>query len=282
MRAIFGLVLIVGMALAGAAVYLIQQHMARTEALLQKEREFNAKAGKLVEVFVFTKPLKYGDALTEADVQLIYWPEKALPPTIFRDKAVLFPENAPGPRYVMRPTEAFEPALASRLTEPGQLANLTAKLQPGQRAFAISVGVASGVSAFVKPDDFVDIYWTGTLRGGDGEVTRLIENSVQIIAVDSKIDEGQMIGNTVARSVTVAVSPEQVARLTQAQSSGKLSLSLVGANASVVSEQIEVDTKSMLGIVQEEAAPVPEAERVCTIKSRKGGDVIETVIPCTD
>lgn len=282
MRAIFGLVLIVGMALAGAAVYLIQQHMARTEALLQKEREFNARAGKLVEVFVFTKPLKYGDALTEADVQLIYWPEKALPPTIFRDKAVLFPENAPGPRYVMRPTEAFEPALASRLTEPGQLANLTAKLQPGQRAFAIRVGVASGVSAFVKPDDFVDIYWTGTVRGGDGEVTRLIENSVQIIAVDSNFDEGQMTGNTVARSVTVAVSPEQVARLTQAQSSGKLSLSLVGANASVVSEQIEVDTKSMLGIVPEEAAPAAPAERVCTIKSRKGGDVVETVIPCTD
>ncbi len=282
MRAIFGLVLIVGMALAGAAVYLIQQHMARTEALLQKEREFNAKAGKLVEVFVFTKPLKYGDALTEADVQLIYWPEKALPPTIFRDKAVLFPENAPGPRYIMRPTEAFEPVLASRLTEPGQLANLTAKLQPGQRAFAIRVGVASGVSAFVKPDDFVDIYWTGSVRGTDGEVTRLIENSVQIIAVDSKIDEGQMTGNTVARSVTVAVSPEQVARLTQAQSSGKLSLSLVGANAAAIEGQVEVNTRSMLGIVEEEAAPAPEAERVCTIKSRKGGELIETVIPCTD
>jgi len=142
--------------------------------------------------------------------------------------------------------------------------------------------VASGVSAFVKPDDFVDIYWTGTVRGGDGEVTRLIENSVQIIAVDSNFDEGQMSGNTVAGSVTVAVSPEQVARLTQAQSSGKLSLSLVGANASVVSEQIEVDTKSMLGIVQEEAAPAAPAERVCTIKSRKGGELIETVIPCTD
>ncbi|MFC3086400.1 Flp pilus assembly protein CpaB [Tabrizicola soli] len=282
MRAIFGLVLIVGMALAGAAVYLIQQHMARTEALLQKEREFNAKAGKLVEVFVFTKPLKYGDALTEADVQLIYWPEKALPPTIFRDKAVLFPENAPGPRYIMRPTEAFEPVLASRLTEPGQLANLTAKLQPGQRAFAIRVGVASGVSAFVKPDDFVDIYWTGSVRGTDGEVTRLIENSVQIIAVDSKIDEGQMTGNTVARSVTVAVSPEQVARLTQAQSSGKLSLSLVGANAAAIEGQVEVNTRSMLGIVEEEAAPAPQAERVCTIKSRKGGELIETVIPCTD
>lgn len=280
MRAIFGLVLIVGMALAGAAVYLIQQHMAQTEALLRKEREFNAKAGKLVEVYVFAKPLQYGDALQESDVQIIYWPEKSLPATIFRDKAALFPENAPGPRYVMRSSEAFEPVLASRLTEPGQLANLTAKLQAGQRAFAIRVGVASGVSSFVKPDDFVDIYWTGSVAGA-GEVTRLIESSVQIIAVNDSFDEGQMASGSTAQSVTVAVTPEQVARLTQAQSSGRLTLSLVGRDAAAVTERVEVDTKSMLGIVEEEVQEV-EAERVCTIKSRKGGELVETVIPCTD
>lgn len=281
MRAIFGLVLIVGMALAGAAVYLIQQHMAQTEALLRKEREFNAKAGKLVEVFVFAKPLQYGDALKESDVQVIYWPEKTLPATIFRDKATLFPENASGPRYVMRATEAFEPVLASRLTEPGQLANLTAKLQDGQRAFAIRVGTASGVSSFVKPDDFVDIYWTGSLARSEGEVTRLIESSVQVIAVNNSFDEDQMSGNKDARSVTVAVTPAQVARLTQAQASGRLSLSLVGKNAAAVIEEVEFDTRSMLGIVEEEVQEV-EAPRVCTIKSRKGGELVETVIPCTD
>ncbi len=281
MRAIFGLVLIVGMALAGAAVYLIQQHMAQTEALLRKEREFNAKAGKLVEVFVFAKPLQYGDALQESDVQVIYWPEKTLPATIFRDKATLFPENASGPRYVMRATEAFEPVLASRLTEPGQLANLTAKLQDGQRAFAIRVGASSGVSSFVKPDDFVDIYWTGSLARSEGEVTRLIESSVQVIAVNNSFDEDQMSGNKDARSVTVAVTPAQVARLTQAQASGRLSLSLVGKNAAAVTEEVEFDTRSMLGIVEEEVQEV-EAPRVCTIKSRKGGELVETVIPCTD
>ena len=284
MRAIFGLVLIVGMALAGAAVYMIQGYIAQTENALKKERDFNAKAGKLVEVFVFAKPLQYGDALAEEDVQVIYWPEKSLPESIFRDKAVLFPENAPGPRYVMRSTEAFEPVLASRLTEPGELANLTAKLEAGKRAFAIKVGVASGVSSFVKPDDLIDVYWTGSARGFEGDVTRLIESSVRIIAVDNSFDQGQSSGNTVAKSVTVAVSPEQVARLTQAQSSGRLSLSLVGVGEEAITERVEVDTNSMLGIVEEEIVPEVAApvEKVCTIKSRKGGDVVETVIPCTD
>jgi pilus assembly protein CpaB len=284
MRAIFGLVLIVGMALAGAAVYMIQGYIAQTEQALKKERDFNAKAGKLVEVFVFAKSLEYGDALSEEDVQVIYWPEKSLPESIFRDKAVLFPENAPGPRYLMRSTEAFEPVLASRVTEPGELANLTAKLEAGKRAFAIKVGVASGVSSFVKPDDVIDIYWTGSARGFDGDVTRLIESSVQIIAVNNTFDQGQSAGNTVAKSVTVAVTPEQVARLTQAQSSGRLSLSLVGAGEEAITERVEVDTNSMLGIVEEEvvvAAPVIE-EKVCYAKQRKGGELVDTdvEIPC--
>ena len=286
MRAIFGLVLIVGMALAGAAVYLIQQHMAQTEALLRKEREFNAKAGKLVEVFVFAKPLAYGDALQESDVQVIYWPEKSLPESIFRDKALLFPENAPGPRYVMRSTEAFEPVLASRLTEPGQLANLTAKLQAGQRAFAIRVGVASGVSNFVKPDDFIDILWTGNVPGYEGRITRQIESAVQVIAVDNAINEGQVSSDTVAQTVTVAATPEQVARLAQAQATGELTLSLAIDATELVEGTIETDTKSLLGIV--EAAPVVEApvvvEEKCYAKQRKGGELVDTniEIPCKD
>jgi pilus assembly protein CpaB len=285
MRAVFGLVLIVGMALAGAAVYMIQGYIAQTEALLQKEREFNAKAGKLVEVYVFNKPLNYGDALTPEDVQLIYWPERTLPENIFRDPALLFPENAKGPRYIMRATEAYEPVLASRVTEPGELAGLTAKLEPGMRAFQITVGVASGVAGFVQPDDYIDIYWTGSIPGVEGEVTRLIESSVQIIAVDNAFNSEQVnAARTDARTITVAATPEKVARLTQAQSTGRLSMSLVGEGAEAVTETIEVNTDTMLGIVREEVvveAPVVEAEK-CYLQQRKGGELVNTdvEIPC--
>lgn len=277
MRAVFGLVLIVGLGLAGMAVYMIQGYIAQTEALLSKERAFNAKAGKLVEAYVFAKPLNYGDALTEADVQLVYWPEKALPESIFRDKAALFPENAKGPRYIVRSTEAFEPVLASRVTAPGELAGLTAKLEAGKRAFAIKVGVATGVAGFVKPDDLIDIYWTGGVSGGDGNMTRLIESSILIIAVDNAFGENQT-SNTVAKTITVAVSPEQVGRLTQAQATGNLSMSLVGNDPNAVTAKVEVDTKSMLGIVEEVQAPevVVEVEKKCYAKQRSGGVLVDT------
>jgi len=286
MRAVFALVLLVGMGLAGVAVYMIQGYMSDLETALQQERSFNAKAGKLVEVYVFAKPKAYGDALAEGDVQLIYWPEKSLPKEIFRDKAVLFPENADGPRYVMRSTEAFEPVLASRLTEPGELARLTSKLEKGKRAFALRIGVDSGVSNFVKPDDYIDILWTGNVSGVEGRMTRQIESAMLVIAVDNAINEGQVSSNKVARTVTVAATPEQVARLAQAQATGDLTLSLALDATETVEGTIETDTKSLLGIV--EVAPVVEApvveEKVCYAKQRSGGVLVDTdvVIPCKD
>ena len=284
MRAIFALVLLVGMALAGMAVYMIQNYMADLEGALQQEQAFNAKAGKLVEVYVFSKPKKYGDPLAEDDVQLIYWPEKSLPKTIFRDKETLFPPNADAPRYIMRSTEAFEPVLASRVTETGQLASLISKLEKGKRAFAITVGRNSGISNFVKPDDYIDILWTGSVPGVEGGFTRQIESAVLVIAVDNVINEGQVSGDSSAQTVTVAATPEQVARLAQAQATGQLTLSLARDAGETVDGLVETNTKSMLGIVQEEAAPevvVPEVKK-CYAKQRSGGVLVDTdvEIPC--
>lgn len=284
MRAVFALVLLVGMGLAGVAVYMIQGYMSDLETALEQQQAFNAEAGKLVQVYVFAKPKKYGDALAEDDVQLVYWPEKALPDKIFRDKDTLFPPNADGPRYIMRSTEAFEPVLGSRVTEPGELASLTSKLEKGKRAFAIRVGMNSGISNFVKPDDYIDILWTGTVPGVEGGMTRQIESAVLVIAVDNVINEGQVSSDTVAQTVTVAATPEQVARLAQAQATGSLTLSLARDASETVAGTVETNTKDMLGIV--EAAPVVEApkveEKVCYAKQRKGGELVDTnvVIPC--
>lgn len=278
------MVLVVGMALAGVAVYMIQGYMAELEGALRNEQAFNAKAGKLVEVFVFAKPKKYGDPLAEDDVVAIYWPEKNLPETIFRDKAVLFPENADGPRYIMRSTEAFEPVLASRVTEPGELASLTSKLEKGKRAFAIKVGTNSGISNFVKPDDYIDILWSGNVTGVEGGITRQIESAVLVIAVDNLLNEGQVSSDTVAQTVTVAATPEQVARLAQAQATGKLTLSLARDASEIAEGTVETDTNTMLGIVEEVVAPevvVVEKEK-CYAKQRSGGVLVDTdvEIPC--
>ena len=287
MRTVFGLVLVVGLALAGFAVYMTQNYFSQTQAALNHERELRAKTGPLVEVYVVNKLKKYGDTLTKDDVQLIYWPANALPEHIFKDQqtlvkgdVALFPEDTNEPRYVLRQMEKFEPILAEKITEPGQTAGLTGQLGKGQGAFAIKVDVASGVSGFVQPGDHVEIYWTGNVAGTDGDLTRLIESGVKIIAIDQTADGGAG-GATVARTVTVASTPEDVARLAQAQATGHLALSLVGVGDITENAFVEVDSNALLGINPEQVAKV-EAEKVCSIKTRKGADIQETAIPCTN
>ncbi len=105
MRMIFGLVLAVGLALAGAAVFLAKGYIDKTSSDLQQELRIKAKTGGLIEVFVVNKPKNYGDPLTKDDVQMIYWPKNALPEGAFLDPAVLFPEDTKDPRYVLRQME---------------------------------------------------------------------------------------------------------------------------------------------------------------------------------
>jgi pilus assembly protein CpaB len=280
MRMVFGLVLAVGLALAGVAVFMAQGYIKQTQTALEHEREMKRKTGNLVEVFVVNKALNYGDVITQDDVQMIYWQESALPEGVFHDAALLFPEEGKKPRYVLRQMEKFEPILAVKVTEPGEPAGLTGQLAKGMRAFAVKVDVASGVSGFVQPGDRVDIYWTGSQAGIEGEMTRLIESTVKIIAVDQTAD-GNAGGAVVARTVTVAATPEQVARLAQAQATGRLALSLVGSGDETVNAQIEVDGNGLLGIQEEQIVAVEE-EKICTVKTRKGADVLEMPIPCTN
>jgi pilus assembly protein CpaB len=274
------------LALAGLAVYVVRNYVSKTEASLAQATEFNRKVGPMVEVYVVNKDRKYGDTLTPEDVQLIFWPQNALPDRVFKNPALLgakeiplFPKNTQEPRYVLRQMEKFEPVLAEKVTEPGQIAGLAGQLGADQGAFAIKVDVASGVSGFVQPGDFVDVYWTGAFGDKGENMTRLIESGVKVIAVDQSTDDNNGAA-MVARTVTVAAIREQVARLAQAAATGKLALSLVAENAAAVDGKIEVDSKSLLGIAEAPVEVAAQPDKVCSVKTRKGSDVQDTPIPC--
>jgi pilus assembly protein CpaB len=279
---VFGLVLLVGVALAGGAVYMAKNYIGAYQAELARERAAAEKIVPTVPVFVAERSLKYGDQLTREDVRLIDWPETALPDGVFTDEAQLFPPDNAAPRLVIRPMERNEAVLTLKVTKPGELAGITTRLEKGTRAFAIRVDVSSGVSGFLRPGDRVDIYWTGQVETGGRrvDVTKLIEANIDLIAVDQK-SNSDLDEAVIARTVTVAVKPEQVAALAQAQSTGKLSLALVGTGDETVVSSIEVDQRALLGIEEKQIVQVEE-ERVCTIRTRRGAEVVELPIPCTN
>jgi len=282
MRAIFGLVFAVGLALAGAAVYLAKSYLGQQEAAAAFQAEVIARTGGLTEVIVAAKPKDYGDVLVPEDIKTILWPKNSLPEGVFTDKAALFPEEGGSPRYITRRIEAFEPILAVKVTEPGQQAGLNGALEAGMRAFAINVEV----SDLLQVGDHVDLYWTGVPTNGMSEITRQIESRLKIIAIDRAQEEGLSAGAITTRSLTVSVTPQQVARLAQAQATGKLVTSLVGLTDTVgAAGAVEIDSNGLLGIADPVVEPVAEvapAPKVCTIRTRKGGEVVDIPIPCSN
>ena len=281
MRMVFGLVLVVGLALAGAAVWMVQGYVSQAQIDVARERAVRQKLGDLIEVYVINKPMAYGTAITKEDVEKAIFPVESLPEGSFSDEAVLFPVGVLEPRYVTRQMEKTEVLIAAKVSEPGADIGITSRLSKGKRAFAIKVDVASGVSGFVQPGDGVDVYWTGATQGNTGEFTQLIETTIKVVAIDQVSSSDRASGATVARTVTVEATPQQVARLAQAQATGRLALSLVGTGDDTIVESVEVDSAALLGI-QAAAPAVIEQVRECTIKTRRGAEVVDIAIPCTN
>lgn len=284
MRLVFGLVLVAGLGLAGFAVYMAQNYINAYENALQQERAKSGAAVPTQEIYVTTRPIAYGEQILEADVRLAPWPREILPEGVFTKEEPLFVEGEE-PRVAVRAMEKFEAVMAVKVSEPGGDAGLTSRLNRGERAFAIKVDVSSGVSGFLRPGDRVDVYWTGRIPGNDpnlpqGDVTKLIETGVRLIAIDQTANS-ETTDATIARTVTVAATPQQVAALAQAQSTGRLSLSLMSNTDDTVAEAIEVDQRSLLGIQKQEQKAQKSLE-VCTIRTRRGAEVVEIPIPCTN
>lgn len=287
MRMVFGLVLVLGIGLAGFAVYMARGYVSEYQAELEAERAARAQIVPTKEVYVATRAVRYGERLKPEDVRAVAWPENALPAGIFLvADGTLFPKDEKALRTVTRAMEKDEPIMAVKVTRPGEDAGVSSRLSKGMRAFAIQVDVQTGVSGFLRPGDRVDIYWTGRVVSNDpdsparGDVTKLIEAGVSLIAVDQSAD-GDQNNPSIARTVTVELTPQQVASLAQAQSSGRLSLSLVGAEDNTVAEAVNVDQRTLLGI-EERAVVQAEEQKVCTIKTRKGAELIEVPVDCTN
>lgn len=276
MRLIFSLVLIVGVGLAGLAAFKTSQYISSTQA---REQAALRRIVPTVEVYVANKPLPFGHVLTAEDVVRVAWPKAAMPENAFLEEEVLFPEGGKLKRTVVRQMEKFEPILAMKVTEPGEDAGVNTRLARGMRAFAIRVDANSGIGSSLRIGDRVDVYWSGNAAGLSnelqGEITKLIESGITIVAMETNPAGA-------ARNITVEASPQQVGRLTQAQMTGRLALALVGVSDDTTAVVEDIDRRALLGIEQQEAAPVQAAEKVCTIRNRKGGEVVEIPIPCTN
>jgi pilus assembly protein CpaB len=275
MRLLFLLVLVVGILIAGFAGYTALQQFAGYDneiKRLQKLADKNVKTGNVV---IVAKPLAFGKVLAREDVKMVRFPTTAIPKNAFRSMDELFgkKEEEKPPRAVLRIMEPLEILSKTKVSEFGEDAGIASRLGQGMRAFTLRVDVASGVSGFLRPGNTIDVFWTG--RVSKQTITRLILDGIQLIAIDQISDEDRN-RPYVARTVTVAVTPQVVAALAQAQATGKLQLSLRGTNDTAESGTINFTQNDLLGREEVEK----KKRKVCTVKSRKGAEVKTITIPC--
>ncbi len=276
MRLIFLLVLVIGIATAGYAAFLIQGQFGEKDAeiarLANELRKTREQVVETTPVVITTSRIAFAHRLTAEDLGIINWPTNDLPENVFNSIEEVIGENDQ-PRYVKRVLEVGEPLMAVKITDFGEDIGINTLLEPGTRAFAIRVDVASGVSGFLQPGDEVDIYWTGNSLSET--ITRLILERVKIVAIDQQSNQDSL-RPTVARTVTLQVSPDIVAKLVQFQSSGRLTLSLRGVEDTTTSGPISVNTSTLIG---NEIIPVEELAK-CFRRERRGVEVISIEVPC--
>jgi len=235
-------ILVLALVMGGIAAFLAHNW------LLSQARSTNA-AAPANTIVVAAEPLAFGALLTPDNVVEIPWAAKAAPEGAFVTKDELFRD---GRRVVLSPLERSEPILHSRVTGPGQRASLSSLLLDGRRAVTVRVDDVRGVAGFILPGDFVDVVLIGEGKPPRREnYSEILLQHVKVLAVDQLASERQE-QPTVAKAVTLEVTPEQAQKILLASNIGKLSLILrrqVEANSDLSRRVTERD----LGL---EGAPI--------------------------
>ena len=125
---------------------------------------------------------------------------------------------------------AGEPILASKLIRIGEGGYLSAMLQPGMRAVAVSSSAENGAGGFILPGDHVDVIWVHDQEVKEGgktvKVSQVIVTNVRVLAVDQKTKPEGEAQSIVGAATTLEVDPSAADALVAAAADGKLQLAL--------------------------------------------------------
>jgi pilus assembly protein CpaB len=242
---VISLALALGM--GGAAAFLAHNW-------LQSLARSTSAAASVGTIVVAAEPLAFGAELTAENIAEIPWAAKAAPDGAFFSKDELLRD---GRRVALAPLGRGEPILQARITGPGQRASLSSLLQDGRRAVTVRVDDVRGVAGFILPGDFVDV----VLIGEEGPPRRenysdILLQHVKVLAVDQLASERQE-QPTVAKAVTLEVTPEQAQKVLLASNIGKLSLILRRPAEAGAGSGGRVTERDLLGTKLAVAPPPP-------------------------
>lgn len=259
-----------GLVVAGGSVYVARDYIQFDAQSANVEAE-----SEMVSVVVASRDISFGEEIEPGALTTIDWPRGAVPVGVFTDYDDLIAAASMPTRRARRAITQGELILNSKVSDFGEKVTIVQTLGADHRAMAIEVDAETAVGGFVTPGDRVDVVMT-TGEKRDMHAVTILQN-IRVIGVDQESDE-QTDQPVVARTVTVAVTPDQVQRLALAQRAGRLSLTL----RSIDDTEDKTLTMTRLNdlLIDEPvvAQDIKEPVRKTIVRVRRGTEVTESII----
>jgi len=269
-------VLAIALVFAVAAVFMAKNWLNK------KSIEALNNNAPMATVVVARTTLDFGAIIKNENLKVIPWPAKNLPANSFRNLDELVKKDSS--RVVIRRIEANEPILASKVSGFGGRASLSTIIENDMRATTIRVNDVNGVAGFVLPGDRVDILITRLSANGQNAarqsrtenlITDLLLQNVKVLAIDQDASENKE-KPSVAKAVTLEITPLQAQKLVLAQQVGTLSLALRNMKNGVAAVTRTVSISDLRVGEINDRAPVQKPVKVGTKPAGTAKRVVKT------
>lgn len=167
------------------------------------------------------------------------------PPDMIAADAITDPNEVVGRISVSR-IKAKEQLRASDIVQKGQAPSYSYQVPPGKRAMAIKAGEVEAAGQTVKAGDHVDILATFHDPVSRQETTQMIMQNVPVLWVNIGETDSANPGGAKS-SMTLAVAPEDVERLTAADRAGALRIVLRPAQDNQIVQTTGVTVRDLGG-----------------------------------
>lgn len=207
---------------AGLAVFLLffstsGASVAPAAVVVEKDPKL-----EMIDVLVPISSIEAGKALDATMFKREARPKLGLSPSVIKD----FEEIKGFYSRSVIPQDA--PLHKDLITSVRPINQITAKIPEGYRAVTIRVDATSSVEGWARAGASVDVSWS-TSAGGKPSVNTIVQNA-KIISAERETQNGQNATGAVPSTITLVVTANDAQKITLAQSTGTLSLTLRGDN----------------------------------------------------
>lgn len=209
------------------------------------ERKGESKDTPMGELFVAITDIDINGKLDATNVKLDKWPKDRIPEGAIT-KLEELKDKFPRVRLY-----AGEPILTAKLMDTNSGIDQSAKIPEGYRVVSVKVTMDEVVSGLVQPGDRVDVIFFAKKSDEISKtVAHTILKDVRVFAINSETERANDASGeqTVAKTVSMLVKPEQVESVMLAAELGKLRLSLRRPNdAKPQDAEDGTDIETLLG-----------------------------------